>query len=161
MVCLLQKSLYGLKQAPRAWFQHFSSFIQTIGFTPSLFDTSLFIYHHNNDFSYLLLYVDDIVLTASSQPFLDHIIILLRSEFSMTDLGFLHHFLNIAVLRDTYGLFLSQIKYIIDLLSRAGMLDCQPSRTHVDTSLNFLLMVTLFLMLLSIVVSLVHFNTSL
>jgi hypothetical protein len=123
-VYLFQKSLYGLKQAPRAWFQHFSSFIQTIGFTPSLSDTSLFIYHHNNDIFYLLLYVDDIFLIASSQTFLDHIITLLRSEFSMTDLGLLHHFLNIAVLCDSSGLFLSQRQYIIDLISRAGMLDC-------------------------------------
>jgi hypothetical protein len=135
-VCLLQKSLYGLKQAPRAWFQRFSSFIQTIGFVPSLSDTSLFIYHRNNDVSYLLLYVDDIILTASSQPFLDHIITLLRSEFSMTDLGLLHHFLGISVVRDSSGLFLSQRQFILDLLNRAGMLDCQPSRTPIDTSLK-------------------------
>jgi hypothetical protein len=133
-VCLLQKSLYGLKQAPRAWFQRFSSFLQTIHFTPSLSDTSLFIYHHSNDISYLLLYVDDIFLTASSQPFLDHIITLLCSEFPMTDLGLLLQFLNIAVLRDSLGLFLSQRQYIIDLLSCVGMLYCQPSRTPVDTS---------------------------
>jgi hypothetical protein len=52
----------------------------------------------------------------------------------MTDLGILHHFLNIAVTHDSYGLFLSQRQYILDLLTRAGMLDCQPSRTPVDTS---------------------------
>jgi hypothetical protein len=124
------------KKAPRAWFQCFSSFIQTIGFIPSLSDTYLFIYQHNNDTSYLLLYVDDIVLTASSQTFLDHIITLLCFEFSMTDLVLLHHFLNIVVLCDSSGLCLSQRKYIIDLLSRVGMLDCQPSRTPVDTSLK-------------------------
>ena len=133
-VCLLQKSLYGLKQAPRAWFQRFSSFIQTIGFTPSLSDTSLFVYHQTSDTAYLLLYVDDIILTASSQKFLDHIVSLLRSEFSMTDLGLLHHFLGIAVVRDSSSLFLSQRQYILDLLNRAGMLDCQSSRTPVDTS---------------------------
>lgn len=107
-VCLLKKSLHGLKQAPRAWFQRFSSFIQTIGFTPSLSDTSLFVYHHNSEISYLLLYVDDIILPASSPTLLDRIITLLRSEFSMTDLGLLHHFLGIAVQRDQSGLFLSQ-----------------------------------------------------
>lgn len=133
-VCLLQKSLYGLKQAPRAWFQRFSSFIQTIGFIPSLSDASLFVYHHNSEIAYLLLYVDDIILTASSQPFLDRIITHLRSEFSMTDLGLLHHFLGIAVIRDSSGLFLSQRQYILDLLNRAGMLDCHPSHTPVDTS---------------------------
>jgi hypothetical protein len=136
-VCLLQKSLYGLKQAPRAWFQRFSTFIQTLGFIPSRSDYSLFVYHSNNQIAYLLLYVDDIVLTASSTTFLTHIISLLQNEFSMTDLGSLHHFLGIAVTRDSSGLFLSQRQYSIDLLTRAGMLDCQPSRTPVDTSSKF------------------------
>jgi histone deacetylase 1/2 len=52
----------------------------------------------------------------------------------MTDLGSLHHCLGMAIHRDTSGLFLSQRQYILDILSRAGMLDCQPSRTPVDTS---------------------------
>jgi hypothetical protein len=51
----------------------------------------------------------------------------------MSDLGLLHHFLGIAVIRDSYGRFLSQRQYTLDLLSRAGMLDCQPSRTPADT----------------------------
>jgi hypothetical protein len=126
--------LYGLKQAPRAWFQRFSTFIQTLGFSPSKSDYSLFVYHSNGQVAYLLLYVDDIVLTASSQPFLHHIISLLQNEFSMTDLGSLHHFLGIAVTRDSKGLFLSQRQYSIDLLNKAGMIDCQPSRTPVDTT---------------------------
>ena len=51
----------------------------------------------------------------------------------MTDLGLLHHFLGIAVIRDSSGLFLSQRQYTLDLLSRASMLFCQTSRTPVDT----------------------------
>jgi hypothetical protein len=133
-VCLLQKSLYGLKQAPCTWFHRLSAFIQTIGFIPSLSDTSLFIFHDSSNVSYLLLYVDDIVLTASSPSFLEHVISPLRSEFSMTDLGSLHHFLGMAIVPNASGLFLSPCQYILDLLSCAGMLDCQPSRTPVDTS---------------------------
>ena len=60
--------------------------------------------------SYLLLYVDDIVLTASSQQFPYHIMSLLNREFSMTDLGLLHHFLGIPVTRDSGGLFLSLVE---------------------------------------------------
>ena len=52
----------------------------------------------------------------------------------MTDLDLLHHFLGILVIRDSSGLFLSQHQYILDLLNRAGMLDCHPSHTPVDTS---------------------------
>ena len=117
LVCLLHKSLYGLKQAPRAWFHRFATFIQTIGFLPSKSDTSLFIFQSSGHTAYLLLYVDDIILTASSTTFLHHIITQLNNEFAMTDLGPLHHFLGIAVSRSHDSLFLSQRQYVIDLLA--------------------------------------------
>ena len=52
----------------------------------------------------------------------------------MTDLGLLHHFLRIVVTHDTHGLFLSQRQYILNLLTKSGMLDYQPSKTPVDTT---------------------------
>ncbi|GJV10143.1 ribonuclease H-like domain-containing protein [Tanacetum coccineum] len=63
-VCLLQRSLYGLKQAPRAWFQRFADYATRAGFTPSHCDSSLFIYTQGSQVAYLLLYMDDIFLTA-------------------------------------------------------------------------------------------------
>jgi hypothetical protein len=115
-VCLLQKSLYGLKQAPPAWNQHFASYIRTIGFAASKSNASLFVYKEGARIAYLLLYVDDIILTASSPELLQHVMARLHSEFAMTDLGDLHHFLEIAVTRDRSGLFLSQRQYTVDLL---------------------------------------------
>ncbi|GKF10822.1 ribonuclease H-like domain-containing protein [Tanacetum coccineum] len=106
-VCHLQRSLYGLKQAPRAWFQRFTSFITPVGFQHSKTNTSLFVFHRGSDTAYLLLYVDDIVLTASSAALLQRIITLLHSEFAMTDLGSLNYFLGISAQRSTSGLFLS------------------------------------------------------
>ena len=67
MVCRLNKSLYGLKRAPRAWYSRFATFLLTLGFTEAKADTFLFIYRRADETAYLLLYVDDIVLTASSQ----------------------------------------------------------------------------------------------
>lgn len=106
-VCLLQRSLYDLKQAPRAWFQRFATYITTVGFTPSRCDSSLFIYRQGDDTAFLLLYVDDIVLTASSDSLLQQIIDSLHKEFSMTDLGALNYFLGVSVTRDSSGMFLS------------------------------------------------------
>ena len=63
-VCKLHKSLNGLKQAPRAWFERLSSFLQQLGFTGSRTDPFLFIFHQHNIVSYLLVYVDDILLTG-------------------------------------------------------------------------------------------------
>ena len=57
-VCLLQKSLYQLKQAPRAWYQRFATYIRHLGFIPSVFDTSLFVYKDGAGTAYLLLYVE-------------------------------------------------------------------------------------------------------
>ena len=73
-VCLLQKSLYGLKQAPRAWYQRFATYIRQLGFIPSVSDTSLFIYKDGKQLAYHLLYVDDIVLTGSSDALFRSII---------------------------------------------------------------------------------------
>jgi hypothetical protein len=107
-VCHLNKSLYGLKQAPRDWYSRFASYITSIGFVGAHLDTSLFIYRHGIDTGYLLLYVDDIVLTTSSDTLLRCIIDLLHHEFAMKDLGDLHHFLGLSVTRNHDGLFLCQ-----------------------------------------------------
>ncbi|GJX49132.1 ribonuclease H-like domain-containing protein [Tanacetum coccineum] len=109
-VCLLQRSLYGLKHAPRAWFQRFAGYATRHGFSPSRCDSSLFIY------------------TQGSQ-----IIDSLHKEFEMIDLGALNYFLGIFAVRHPTGLFLSQKKYAFQLLERAHMVNCNPSRTPVDT----------------------------
>ena len=101
-VCLLDKSLYGLKQAPRAWFDRFAAFLRTVGFTAARSDPSLFVYLHDGGTAYLLLYVDDIVLTASSSQLLQRIQQQLFAEFSMKDLGPLHYFLGISVTRSQW-----------------------------------------------------------
>lgn len=106
-VCRLWKSLYGLKQAPRAWYDRFSTYITKCGFRSIVSDTSLFVYKQGNEMAYLLLYVDDIILTASSDKLLTNIIATLSCEFGMSDLGALHHFLGIHVKRQNGGLFLS------------------------------------------------------
>jgi hypothetical protein len=126
MVCRLNRSLYDLKQALRAWNHRFAAFLLTLEFVEAKSDTSLFIYHHGADTAYLLLYVDDIVLIASSEPLLRRIITALQQEFAMKDLGVLHHFLGVTVEPQPIGLLLHQRQYTRDILERAGMIDCNP-----------------------------------
>jgi hypothetical protein len=133
-VCRLNKSLYGLKQAPRTWFVRFTSYLHTLGFVSSKSDTSLFILRRGSDIAYLLLYVDDIILTANTHTLLSSIISSLHREFSMSDLGDIHHFLGVNVHRTNQGLFLSQQQYALEILDRAGMLNCHPISTPFDTT---------------------------
>jgi hypothetical protein len=106
-VCRLHKSLYGLKQALRAWYKRLSDFLLSVGFRASMVDTSLFILNVNHDICYLLVYVDDILLTGSNSTLIQRLVILLSSEFKLQDLGNAHYFLGIEVTPTCMGLMLS------------------------------------------------------
>lgn len=84
--------------------------------------------------TYLLLYVDDIILTASSTSLLTSLVKSLAKEFSISDLGDLHHFLGITVYRTTPRLFLSQEQYALEIMDGANMLNCHSISTPIDTS---------------------------
>lgn len=131
--CRLRKALYGLKQAPRAWYQQFAVYISSLGFKSSLFDSSLFTFHHGHETIYPFLYVDDIVLTSSSPSLITRVITRLSNEFAMADLGQLSFFLGISAARTSTSLFLSQIVFAREILARADMLSCNPCSTPTDT----------------------------
>jgi hypothetical protein len=103
-----------------------------MGFTAFKSDVSLFVHKDKDPVAYLLLYIDNIILTVSSPELLQLITPQLHSEFAMMDLGDLHHFIGISVTCDSSGLFLSQHQYVVDLLQRAGMSECHPTATPVD-----------------------------
>jgi hypothetical protein len=98
-----------------------------LGFIASTADSSLFIYKDNKVIAYLLLYVDDIVLTSNTPTFLDHLIQQLNSVFDLKDLGSLHYFLGLQITRTSSRLYLNQSKYAQDLLKKHNMLDCKPT----------------------------------
>lgn len=63
----LHKSLYGIKQAPRTWFTRLSNALLNLGFSSLRVDNSLFTYHHGYIHIFLLIYVEDIVITGNSE----------------------------------------------------------------------------------------------
>lgn len=87
---------------------------------------------HGADTAYLLLYVDDMILSASSSRLLQHIIAKLKLAFAIKDLGPLRFFLGIDVQRDDNGFFLSQEKYAKEVLERTEMSNCKAAGTPAD-----------------------------
>ncbi|GJT97278.1 ribonuclease H-like domain-containing protein [Tanacetum coccineum] len=110
-----------------------SGYATLAGFYQSRCDSSLFTYRQGSQVAYLLIYVDDIILTASSPTLLQQVIDSLHNEFDMTDLRALNYFLGISAALTSIGLFLSQRKYALQLPECAHMVHCNPSQTLVDT----------------------------
>ncbi|XP_050119416.1 uncharacterized mitochondrial protein AtMg00810-like [Malus sylvestris] len=127
------RSLYGLKQAPRAWYEAFYRALLSLGFSASSSDTSLFI-KKDITITFILVYVDDIIITGSSSQVCQTIISQLQAIFPVKDLGDIHYFLGIEVTRSPHGLFLHQSKYALDLLKKTDMLGVKPCSTPVSSS---------------------------
>lgn len=128
-VCRLHKSLYGLKQSPRAWFGKFSQAIEKFGMLKCKSDHSVFYKQSAAGVILLVVYVDDIVITGSDSVGISSLKSFLHTQFHTKDLGMLKYFLGVEVTRSKKGIFLSQRKYVLDLLSETGKLGAKPSST--------------------------------
>lgn len=103
LVCKLHKALYGLKQAPRAWFKKLPGTLHDLGFHSTKCDSSLFIYSYGQTLLYVLIYVDDIIISETSKKVISSLVSKLHYAFSLRDLGSLHHFLgNLSSSRDRW-----------------------------------------------------------
>ena len=80
----------------------------------------------NGSITYLLLHVDDIIITGNNSIFITSFIHQMGQHFKMKDLGLLTYFLDMEAHRTNNGLFLFQTKYITDLLVKSDMVGCKP-----------------------------------
>ena len=137
LVCKLLRSIYGLKQSPRAWFGCFSSVVQEFGMTRSTSDHSVF-YHHTSSEQciYLIVYVDDIVITGSDHDGIRNLKQHLFSHFQTKDLGKLKYFFEIEIAQSNSSVVMSQRKYVLDIWEETNMLDCKPVDTPIDLNVK-------------------------
>ena len=135
-VCCLRKSLYGLKQSPHAWFGKFSQVIKKFDMQKSKFDHPVFYRNFEVGIILLVVYVDDIVITGIDMTGISLLKSFLHSQFHSKDLGMLKYFLGVEVMRSKHGIFLSQRKYVLDLLSETGKLGPKPCSSPMAQSLH-------------------------
>ncbi|KAF5481944.1 hypothetical protein F2P56_002554 [Juglans regia] len=133
-VCRLNKAIYSLEQAPRAWFSRLSSCLLQLGFHASKADSSLFIFHARSTTIFILIYVDDIIVTSLVLTTIDELLALLQNDFAVKDLGDVNFFLSIELQRLPEGLLLSLLQYILDLLRTTKMLEAKPISSPMASS---------------------------
>nr|GEY42352.1 putative ribonuclease H-like domain-containing protein [Tanacetum cinerariifolium] len=115
------KALYGLHQAPRAWYARLSTFLLKHHYKRGTIDKTLFL---KKDFRHIILvqvYVDDIIFGSTNKAWCDEFEVLMKGEFEMSAMGELTFFLGLQVKQLSDGIFISQDKYVKDMLKKFDM----------------------------------------
>ncbi|GKB57178.1 retrovirus-related pol polyprotein from transposon TNT 1-94, partial [Tanacetum coccineum] len=123
-VYALDKALYGLKQAPRAWYDVLSKFLVDSGFQKGSIDTTLFIKKKGKHIMLIQIYVDDIIFGSTNPKYCTKFSELMVKRFEMSMMGEMKFFLGLQVNQFSNGIFINQSKYILDILKRFGMENC-------------------------------------
>jgi hypothetical protein len=133
-VCRLKKALYGLKQAPRAWYSRLDRYLQQQGFRKGNADNNLYIKVDQDNILIIEVYVDDIIFGSDDDRMSKKFSKDMQNEFEMSLLGELTFFLGLQICQLDKGIFISQTKYIKEMLKKFGMEDCKPVSTPMQTS---------------------------
>ncbi|GJW66833.1 putative ribonuclease H-like domain-containing protein [Tanacetum coccineum] len=112
------KALYGLHQAPRAWYATLSTFLLKNGYRRGTIDKTLFIKKDSKDIILVQVYVDDIIFGSTKKAWCDEFEDLMQSEFEMSSMGELTFFLGLQVEQRSDGIFISQDKYVAEILRK-------------------------------------------
>ena len=120
-VLKLKKAIYGLKQAPREWWKTIHSFLLEIGFVPNKADTCFYVLHISDTvYILLLLYVDDILLAATSTALVSLFAAKIAAKFRVSSEGPLHNYLgfDIKIDLEKRQVRLSMAKYVEKMFKR-------------------------------------------
>jgi hypothetical protein len=130
----LSKALYGLKQAPRAWYECLRDFLITNGFKVGKADPTLFIKTIARDLFVCQIYVDVIIFGSTNKSTCEEFSRIMINKLEMSMMGELKYFLGFQVKQLQEGTFISQTKYIQDILNKFGMKDAKPIKTPMGTN---------------------------
>lgn len=133
-VCKLNKSLYGLKQAAKVWNQTLHEALTKIGFNQNSTDNCLYVWKQHGDIVYILVHVDDMLVTGSSDSVTAKLMLAVGECFEITNLGGVTHYLGIDVARDNNGKFeISQSRYIDKIIEETGLTNAKPAKYPLNT----------------------------
>ncbi|GJW17896.1 putative ribonuclease H-like domain-containing protein [Tanacetum coccineum] len=128
------KALYGLHQAPRAWYETLSSFLMENGFRRGTIDKTLFIKKKKSDIMLVQVYVDDIIFGSTKKSMCTEFEECMHKRFQMSSMGELTFFLGLQVKQQPDGIFISQDKYVADILKKFDFLSIRTATTPIESN---------------------------
>lgn len=132
------KALYGLHQAPRAWYETLASYLISNGFQRGKIDETLFTKKHKKDLLLVQVYVDDIIFGSTRKEMCLEFEKLMHNKFQMSSMGELTFFLGLQVKQSREGIFISQDKYVAEILRKFQFADSKIASTPMDPEKPFL-----------------------
>ncbi|GJR29961.1 putative ribonuclease H-like domain-containing protein [Tanacetum coccineum] len=130
----MEKELYGLHQAPRAWYETLLTYLLDNGFQRGQIDKTLFIKRVKGDILLVQVYVDDIIFGSTKKALCNKFEKLMHKKFQMSSMGELTFFLGLQVTQKEDGIFISQDKYVDEILKKFGFLIIKTASTPMETS---------------------------
>ncbi|GJR83106.1 putative ribonuclease H-like domain-containing protein [Tanacetum coccineum] len=131
---LYEKALYGLHQAPKAWYETLSTYLIKNGFRRGTIDKTLFIKKDKGDILLVQVYVDDIIFGSTKKSLCDEFEGLMHKRFQMSSMGELTFFLGLQVQQKKDGIFISQDKYVADILKKFDFATVKTASTHMESN---------------------------
>lgn len=129
LVCKLKKSLYGLKQSGRNWYELLNDHLEQNNFERNQSDHCVYRKQIENETIIVIIWVDDLIIAASSEDLLNSFKEIMKSKFNMKDLGKISYFLGIQFEQKEGEIKMNQKRYILKMLERFGMSNCKPKAT--------------------------------
>ncbi|GJT97120.1 putative ribonuclease H-like domain-containing protein [Tanacetum coccineum] len=133
-VYTVEKALYGLHKAPRAWYETLSTYLLDHGFQRGKIDKTLFIKRVKGDTLLVQVYVDDIIFGSTRKEMCTEFEKIMHKKFQMSSIGELTFFLGLQVTQKDDGIFISQDKYVNEILKKFGFSTVKTASTPMETS---------------------------
>ncbi|GJZ04041.1 putative ribonuclease H-like domain-containing protein, partial [Tanacetum coccineum] len=131
---LYEKALYGLHQAPKAWYETLSTYLLENGFRRGIIDKTLFIKKDKGDILLVQVYVDDIIFGSTKKSLYVEFESLMHKKFQISSIGELTFFLGLQVMQRDDGIFISQDKYVADILKKFEFVTMKITSTLIETN---------------------------
>nr|GEZ86464.1 putative ribonuclease H-like domain-containing protein [Tanacetum cinerariifolium] len=126
------KALYGLHQAPRAWYETLANYLLENRFQRGTIDQTLFIKKKQKDILLVQIYVDDIIFGATNKALCQSFEKLMKDRFQMSSMRELTFFLGLQVKQKKDGIFISQDKYVAEILRKFRLSEGKSASTPID-----------------------------